>query len=69
VLDYVTSQVKIGEKIISSTRFNGLNSFVIDQTGDFEIIVEFTAQKYVYYGLVVSGITILFLSLFLFKKK
>ncbi len=63
-------QAKIGEKIIPSVEYNGtlykpqaqpngLNRFTIERTGDFEIIVEFAAQKYVYWGLVVSAITLL----------
>jgi len=52
-------QAKIGEKIIPSTMFNNLNSFVIDQTGDFDIVVEFAAQKYVVYGLLISAATLL----------
>jgi hypothetical protein len=60
-------QAKIGEKIIPSTEFEGLNSFTIDQTGEFEVLVEFAPQKYVYWGLALSGLTAL-LVLFLLKK-
>jgi len=52
-------QAKIGERIIPSKVYNNLNSFNIDQTGDFEMIVEFTAQKYVCWGLMVSAATLL----------
>ena len=52
-------QAKIEEKIIPSRVYNNLNSFTVDQAGDFEMIVEFTAQKYVYWGLVVSAFTLL----------
>ena len=52
-------QAKMGKRIIPSTLYNNLNSFSIDQAGDFEIVVEFTAQKYVYWGLVVSAFTLL----------
>lgn len=52
-------QAKIGGKISPSTMFNDLNSFSIDQTGDFEITVEFAAQKYVVYGLAISVATLL----------
>jgi len=66
-------EAKIGERIIPSMRYNGLNSFTLDQTGDFEMIVEFAAQRYVYYGLVISGATISFMLLyyliFLLRKR
>jgi len=53
-------QVKIGDEVINSQpHFELLNSFPIDKTGDFEMTVEFTAQKYVYLGGVVSLLTLL----------
>lgn len=53
-------QAKIGERLIPSKLvYNNLNSFAVDQTGDFEMIVELAAQKYVYYGGVVSLATLL----------
>ncbi len=52
-------QAKIGETVISSKEWNNLNSFSINQTGNLEITIEFTAQKYVYLGGIVSLITLL----------
>lgn len=52
-------QAKIGETVISSREWNNLNSFFINQTGNLEITIEFTAQKYVYLGGIISLITLL----------
>ena len=42
-----------------------LNGFRIDHDGEY--IIEYAAQKYVYPGLIISGVTILFLILFFIK--
>ncbi len=42
----------------NGVRYNSINSFVIDQAGDFEATVEFAAQKYVYWGLIISLATL-----------
>jgi hypothetical protein len=53
-------QAKIGDRIIPSEKsYNMLNSFKIGETGDLEIVVEFAAQRYVYWGMVVSIATLL----------
>ena len=53
-------QAKIDEEIISSQPYMGvLNSFLINKTGDFEVMVELAGQKYVYWGGVVSLATLL----------
>ena len=53
-------QARIGGKTITSKKFDNFNSFLISQTGDFEILVEFKPQKYVYLGGIVSIIALLF---------
>lgn len=63
-------QAKIGEKIIPSEKLNEtFNSFQINQRGDFEVVVEFAAQKYVWWGLVVSLGTLITAFLFLLRAK
>ena len=66
-------QAKIGETIISSREWNNLNNFSINQAGDLEITIEFTAQKYVYLGGIISILTLLFsfgsLGYFWLKKR
>ena len=52
-------QAKVGERIIPSKVYNSINSFAIEQAGDFEMIIEFAAQKYVCWGLMVSAATLL----------
>ena len=58
-------RARVGEKTIPSMEYiyrqadnegmyNSLNSFFVNQTGDFEIVVEYTAQRYLNYGLIVS---------------
>lgn len=49
------------EKIAPIKVFNLINAFYIPQTGDFEFEVEFEAQKHVYWGLLGSGLTALFI--------
>lgn len=66
-------QAKIGERIIPSRKWNNLNSFSINQTGDLEIVAEFAVQKYVYLGGIISLLTLLasfsLLGYFCFKKE
>ena len=53
-------RARMGEKVIASKPFEKiLNSFEVDKTGDFELQINFTPQKYVYYGGVVSLVTLL----------
>jgi len=61
-------QAKIEEKIISSKKFGNLNSFPINQVGEFKIKVEFKPQKYVYLGGFVSLITLLLMGGYLVIK-
>ena len=62
-------QAKIGSEIIpSEKRYNILNSFAIDKKGDFGIVVELTAQKYVWWGLAVSMLTLLISGFSLLKR-
>jgi len=53
-------QMKIDGETISSQLYLGfLNSFFIEQTGDLEVMVEFSGQQYVYWGGIVSLLTLL----------
>jgi hypothetical protein len=52
-------QAKVEEKTIPSKKIGNLNSFPINQTGDYEMTVEFKPQKYVYWGGIISLITLL----------
>lgn len=60
-------QAKVGEETIPPEKYayrqtgnqemynyHSLNRFSINRTGDFEIVVEYTAQRYLDYGLIVS---------------
>lgn len=51
-------QAKIGEKMIPSIQFNQFNSFWVEENNNFQITIEFTPQKYVYLGGVVSLATL-----------
>lgn len=46
-----------------------INGFVIRDTGDLDIIVEYLPQKWFYYGTVVSLITIIILIIYLIKTR
>jgi hypothetical protein len=61
-----------GEIRIPSTRYDGrFNSFALTKDGDYTIEVEYTTQKWVDTGLVISLVTLLLTlgSIFLIKKK
>ncbi|MDP3998025.1 MAG: hypothetical protein Q8P89_00205, partial [bacterium] len=64
-------RVKINNEIIPSEKiYDGLNSFHIDHKGDLSLIVEFSAQKYVYLGGLISLLTLTTsVFLLLFKKR
>lgn len=60
-------RARVGEQMIPSEKYvyrqrdsqemynyYSLNSFLINQTGDFEMVVEYVAQRYLDYGLIVS---------------
>ena len=50
-------RAKIGqEKIAPIKLFSLVNGFYVNKTGDFEIEVEFAPQKYVYWGMIGSGL-------------
>ena len=62
-------EAKIGqEKITPVKLFSAINGFYIDKTGDFEITVEFKPQRYVYWGMMGSGITLLIIILFFINE-
>jgi hypothetical protein len=62
-------KLRYGEETISSRPYMGiLNSFLIDKTGEFEVIIEFTGQKYVNYGLIVSGFALVLIIGYLIIK-
>ncbi len=52
-------------RIPSQQAYERLNSFPLDNTKETAITVEFTAQKYVYAGLIISGATLLISLIFL----
>lgn len=53
-------RIKIGEKLIPSKATDeNLNSFLVNQAGDFEAEVEFGAQKYVTLGSIISLVAFL----------
>lgn len=58
-----------GENISSERKYERLNSFRIYQKGKFKGIVEFTPQKYVYYGLAISILTLIIAIILLIIKK
>jgi len=52
-------QAKINGQTIDSQEYRGIiNSFMIDQKGDLNLMIEFAPQKYVYWGGVVSLIVL-----------
>lgn len=64
--------LKINSKEITSEKsYESLNSFIIPAVGKWNGEVEFTPQKYVNYGLIVSGITLLLsmTALIVFSRK
>jgi uncharacterized membrane protein YfhO len=56
------------QKIASQKVYDRLNSFPINKTGNFEVIVEFTPQKYVNLGLIISGVVLLISIILLLVK-
>jgi hypothetical protein len=53
----------------SAKTVDGLNSFLISKRGDLDIKVVYAPQRYVNYGLIISGITLFFVvSYLLFKN-
>ena len=55
---YPLWQAKIGkDKITPVKLYSLINGFYINKTGDFEVEVEFTPQRYVNWGMVLSGLT------------
>lgn len=61
-------QAKVGNEIIPSTKMFDLNSFSFKRDGNFDITIEFGAQKYVYWGGLVSLGTLTASLFFLFRK-
>ena len=58
-----------GETIPSKIIYGSLNSFYLDKKGDFDLTVEFTAQKYVWWGGIISLLTLTTSIFLLFRKK
>lgn len=62
-------QAKIKGEIIPSKKIYGVfNSFRLDKKGSFNLTIEFTAQKYVWWGGVISLLTLM-TSIFLLLRK
>ena len=63
-------QAKIeGEIIPSKIIYGAFNSFQLDKKGNFDLTVEFTAQKYVWWGGIISLLTLTTSIFLLFRKK
>lgn len=56
------------QNISSQKKYDKLNSFTIPKKGEFRGIIEFKPQKYVYYGFVISIITLLISIILLIKS-
>lgn len=56
------------QNISSQKKYNRLNSFTIPKKGEFKGIIEFRPQKYVYYGIVISALTLLTIIILLIKS-
>jgi len=62
-------KLKTEGEIISSQPYMGiLNSFKIDKSGELEVLIDLVGQKYVYYGLMMSGLALITIVGFLITK-
>ena len=61
-------EIRWSNKAVVSTNYQGFNSFSVKRKGDFGLIVEYAPQKWVYYGLIVTSISVIG-SLFVLLKK
>lgn len=53
-------EIRVGNKIVKSEKYTyNLNSFTINTDGEWQGSVEFSAQKYVRYGLIVNVLTLI----------
>jgi hypothetical protein len=48
-----------GKRVSSFSLYNAVNGFLINQTGQLDIIVEYEPQRWFYYGLIISVTTLL----------
>lgn len=62
-------EAKIGqEKITPVKLFSLINGFYINETGNFEITIEFSPQRYVYWGMALSGLAWLVIILLIINE-
>ncbi len=52
-------QAKVGDKATRADNFNGLNSFSLDQINKREVMIEFTGEKYLVWGGIITLFTLL----------
>jgi len=52
-------QASSGQSVFKPVDYEGLNSFVLEDTGDFLLTVEYPPQKYLHWGLLVSALSLI----------
>jgi hypothetical protein len=59
---------KDGKRAYPVPMYSTINGFPIDKTGNFDLVLEYTPQKWFIYGLIVTLVSLLALSLYLLFK-
>lgn len=54
-----------GKEYSSIIAYSFINSFYIPETGEYDVAIEFTGQKYVWIGMAISSVTFIFIILYL----
>ncbi|HVT00650.1 MAG TPA: hypothetical protein VHE53_00265 [Patescibacteria group bacterium] len=59
----------INNQKVLSKNYKGLNSFILNKSGNYSFVVSYTAQIYVVLGLWISSMTVISLATYLFIKR